>query len=284
MNKKLSLAALAMALVAVAGTLTITRPTPVRASDHDDGETDTKSRNTNLTDLYVFREGDQDGVTADNSNLIIALNLNPRSVPRQQYFFNQTANYVINVGQNVGSASFPSGAPNFQLRLTFGTPDSNGQQGITISKVPFTGAAPTASPNFNSLETASLASGSGRTQRDIPGISTDGTASSNLTDDNLASTGTSTYSLDGQTLTVFAGLREDPFFFDVTQFFRVRAGLEGLGPVPSPLFRTPATAVDFTKDYNVLSIVIRAPIAFLQQGNSSFNTFDVFATIEQPNQ
>lgn len=32
---------------------------PAMASDHDDGATHTKSRNLNLTDLYVFREDDQ---------------------------------------------------------------------------------------------------------------------------------------------------------------------------------------------------------------------------------
>ena len=43
--------------------------------------------------------------------------------------------------------------------------------------------------------------------------------------------------INGSTVGIFAGLREDPFFFDVDQFFRVRAGLAGLGP--SVGFRTP---------------------------------------------
>ena len=43
------------------------------------------------------------------------------------------------------------------------------------------------------------------------------------------------------------GLGEDPFFFDVEQFFKVRAG-----------------AVDEFAKQNVNSIVIRMPVAYLQ--------------------
>jgi hypothetical protein len=82
-------------------------------------------------------------------------------------------------------------------------------------------------------------------------------------------------------LTVFAGLREDPFFFDVTQYFRVRAGALGLGPAVG--FRSAASAIDFTKDYNVNSIVVRMPLAFLQRNAdgslASQTAFDVWQEI-----
>ena len=54
------------------------------ASDHDDGEVDTKGRNLNLTDLYVFRDGDQNP-QGSKDNLVFIMNTNPRSVARQQY-------------------------------------------------------------------------------------------------------------------------------------------------------------------------------------------------------
>ena len=85
--------------------------------------------------------------------------------------------------------------------------------------------------------------------------------------------------LDGSILSVFAGHREDPFFFDVEQFFRVRAGAAGFGPPVG--FRLPADAVDFTAGYNVNSIVVRVPIAFLQSGAGE-TTFDVWETILVP--
>ncbi len=261
MSKKLLMAASALALVALSGTLMISHPAPVVASDHDDGETDTKSRNTNLTDMYVFREGDQDGIPADNANLIIALNLNPRSLPRQQYFFNQTARYVLHIGHTSSSLNAPTGNSDVDLRFTFGAPNANGQQAISVQRVNLANNVPD--------EANAVTVSAGNTQLDKPGIrNADPTAS-----------GINNFTLDGNQFTVFAGLREDPFFFDVTQFFRVRAGLAGLGPAVG--FRNDATAVDFTKDYNVLSIVLRAPVAALQRGTTD-TTFDVFATIDQP--
>jgi len=78
----------------------------------------------------------------------------------------------------------------------------------------------------------------------------------------------------GQTFRLFAGLREDPFFFDVEAFFRVRAGALGIGPAAA--FRSPG--LDFTAGYNVNTIVLSVPLAFLQ-GKSSATVFDVWETI-----
>ncbi len=86
-------------------------------------------------------------------------------------------------------------------------------------------------------------------------------------------------SLGGENLTVFAGLREDPFFFDVEQFFRVRAGAAGIGPAAK--FRSPEKAVDFTNGYNVNTIAVRVPKKFLQ-GQSNAKVFDVWTTVSVP--
>jgi hypothetical protein len=83
--------------------------------------------------------------------------------------------------------------------------------------------------------------------------------------------------LSGGGITLYAGLREDPFFFDVEQFFRVRAGLAGLGPKVG--FRTPG--YDFTQGYNMNSIVVWVPMGWLQV-NSGATTFDVWETISIP--
>ena len=66
---------------------------------------------------------------------------------------------------------------------------------------------------------------------------------------------------------VFAGAREEPFFIDLETFFRIipdRKPVGGaMGALPNTAtagsFRSPATAVDFTKGFNVLSIVIELP-------------------------
>jgi hypothetical protein len=77
-------------------------------------------------------------------------------------------------------------------------------------------------------------------------------------------------------VSVFAGLREDPFYFDVEQFFRVRSGLLGRGPAVG--FRSAATALDFAKGYNVNTIVMRVPRKLLQ-GSTNRTIFDAWLAI-----
>jgi len=262
-------AALALALFA--------RPHAVRASDHDDGETSTKGRNVNLTDLYVFREVDQQnqidsgtrtfgGATDPNKNMVFIMNTNPRSLPRQQYFFSPSpTRYEFYVKRVAGTANDfankSDGKPDMVLRFTFGAPDSNSQQAITLTRLFATNGAVD--------ETTATSVDAGKTTAAIPGLG------------NTITPVNNSVTVGSDTLTVFAGLREDPFFFDVTQFFRVRAGALGKGPAVG--FRSAASALDFTKDYNVNAIAVRMPLAFLQrQANGQVSTdtaFDVWQTI-----
>ncbi len=76
---------------------------------------------------------------------------------------------------------------------------------------------------------------------------------------------------------VFAGPRDDPFFIDLEQFFRI---LPDRKPATGPLaalpdtatatsFRAPGSAVDFVRGYNVLSIVLELPTAELTVGGGA---------------
>ena len=73
---------------------------------------------------------------------------------------------------------------------------------------------------------------------------------------------------------VFAGPRDDPFFIDLEQFFRIlpdRKPVTGaLSALPDTAtassFRPAGSAVDFVRGYNVLSIVIELPTAELTAG------------------
>ena len=83
--------AFALALTAVGMTAAFS-PQLTKASDHDDGDVDVRSRALSLTDLYAFREIDQNP-SAKADDLILVMNTNPRSVARQQYFFSNEARY-----------------------------------------------------------------------------------------------------------------------------------------------------------------------------------------------
>jgi hypothetical protein len=247
-NAKKSLSAFAVALLAGGiGWVAI------QASDHDDGETDRKARSLNLTDLYVFRENDQDN-SAAAGNLVFVMNTNPRSVARQQYYFSTNARYEFHMTQRASKTAPVTGADDVTLRFEFGAPDGNSRQPMTI----------TAIRNGSTLSTTAKVGGGAILTTPI----------------NDAPV-TTMVELGGSTLKVFAGLREDPFFFDVEQFFLVRADRRANGAAGTVGFRTLDTAVDFAKGYNVNAIVVSVPISFLANGTGA-TTFDVWETISLP--
>lgn len=217
----------------------------IHASDHDDGEVDVKGRNLNLTDVYAFREKDQNP-NASEDDIILVMNTNPRSVARQQYYFSTNARYEFHVDSVANKDAKVEGQPDMTLRFEFGAPNSNQEQEVTIT---------------------TLRNGKAQKKEAI---------TTPLLDDSPNITNVK---LDQENLTVFAGLREDPFFFDVEQFFRVRAGAAGIGPAVG--FRDPSKAVDFTTGYNVNTIAVRVPKTLLQ-GRTHSDVFDIWTTISTP--
>ncbi|MGH2453123.1 MAG: DUF4331 domain-containing protein [bacterium] len=242
MNRRLIVTVLKLALALVAAVSLV----PLVASDHDDGETDAKGRSVNLTDLYVFREADQNAQAAAG-NLIFIMNVNPRGIARQQYYFSTNAQYEFKVTRVANRDATATGKTDVTLRFEFDAPSRGGSQRMTVTAIR-DGATST---------TEAVAGGGGIRSTPLG-----------------AAPIVNQVSLGGATLSLFAGLREDPFFFDVEQYFRVRAGAAGIGPAVG--FRSPGT--DFTAGYNVNSIVVRVPIAWLA-GRSGAATFDVWETI-----
>jgi Domain of unknown function (DUF4331) len=238
----LSLGVIGLGLIVVVAAFA---PNYVQASDHDDGEVDTKGRNVNLTDLYVFREKDQNPKASDQ-DLVFVMNTNPRSLARQQYFFSTNALYEFKVSHVANKDDTPTGKEDVTIRFQFGAPNEKGEQRFKVAIF-----------------------GDGVAQV------SDGKTTPLSPDPNAAPFINNISSNKGQ-LSVFAGLREDPFFFDVEQYFRVRAGALGIGPAVG--FRPPGKALDFAAGYNVNSIVVRIPRAILQ-GKSQATTFDVWQTI-----
>jgi hypothetical protein len=239
MKKTMFTASLIATLVLLTGQLSL-------ASDHDDGENDKKARALNLTDLYVFKESTQ--ISGGSANhLVFIMNSNPRSLPRQQYYFSTNARYDFRISRiGTNNAAAVTGANDIILRFEFGAP-SAGVQPITLT------------------------------------VYKDGIKTVKTTDDSAALIRTTTLAgaasvtnnavtVDGQVLNIFAGLREDPFFFDVTAFFKFRSTLSGY-PATTP--------TDFTANYNVNSIVVRVPIAFLQT-SAAETVFDTWTTISVP--
>ncbi len=91
-----------------------------------------------------------------------------------------------------------------------------------------------------------------------------------------AVTGRINSALDRGGIQVFAGVRDDPFFLDLEQFFRiipdrkpVSGGLSQLPETPTASsFRSAGSAVDYLKGFNCLAIVIELPAAQLTAGGN----------------
>ena len=109
----------------------------------------------------------------------------------------------------------------------------------------------------------------------------------------LVTTGTFTTGATNTTLgsatgmQVFAGIRDDPFFLDLEQFFRI---VPDRKPVSGPLsqlpeqptassFRTAGQAVDYLRGINTLAIVLEMPTAMLTDGGNK--KIGVWATISR---
>ena len=97
----------------------------------------------------------------------------------------------------------------------------------------------------------------------------------NVVDASPSLTGAVNSTLGSATgLQVFAGLRDDPFFLDLEQFFRI---VPDRKPVSGPLSQLPETpsasawrpvgqAVDYLRGINTLAIVVELPVSMLTAG------------------
>jgi hypothetical protein len=75
---------------------------------------------------------------------------------------------------------------------------------------------------------------------------------------------------------VYAGLRDDPFFLDLEQFFKIVPDRRpSTGPLSGPLtpeatsFRPAGQAVDYLRGFNTLAIVLEMPESMLTAGGNA---------------
>jgi len=265
-------------LALLAGFASFRSPAPLRASDHDDGETDTKGRNVNLTDLYVFKESshvaslndfypDLNAPAGSDEHLVLVMNYNPRSLPGQQYYSSTKAVYQFLVNRQLFTNPNAILASNVTFQIRYGAPNAQKQQPISFRAI-FGGSGILVTKNADGTEILSTPLGSAPIKN--------------------------VFSLQGvpdSEIQLFAGHREDPFFFDVEQYFKVRAGAAKfyqtvvntgmLDPSVLAAFNPPDQAEDFAEDYNVISIVLRVPIKLLK-GTPPVNSLRIWETILYP--
>ena len=212
---------------------------PLRASDHQDSPATIARPGADITDPYIFPS------PTNPNNVVLVMNVHPL-IPSGQglsTFFDPQVVYQMNFDTKSENASTPSSSVtrNEVIQFTFGTAGSN--QAVTVY-------GPAAAPTTDSTTTL------------------------------VAQTGTGTINAPftaGQ-MQVFAGAREDPFFFDLAQFLKIlpdrNGGSTAQSCLPTPLggnntcpqgWNNPGS--DTLKGYNVLSLVVELPRSVLEGGN-----------------
>jgi hypothetical protein len=261
-------AAVSLAAVAVCGTTIM-----ALASDHDDGEADLKGRALNLTDHYTFKTG---------SDLAIVTYVSPRSLPGRQYYLSTNARYEQHITKVGAKTDAPTGQDDYVLRFEAGAPDASGVQPITLTLL-----------------------------KDGAVVGTHTGSSTSFANSQANTVTTNTATIGGITIKYFVGMRADSFTFDVQRFFQVRSflasrffgGTGGNGNADASLapncrgdslfsegsagsdedgvnlWNPPSCAPDFTKNYNVISIVADVPISQLG-GGSIFDTWSTISVLQ----
>ena len=89
---------------------------------------------------------------------------------------------------------------------------------------------------------------------------------------------------DSRGVKLFAGPRDDPFFIDLEQFFRIlpdrRPSTGPLSKMPTPAssFRGKGEAVDFVRGFNDLAIVVELPTTMLSSDGKTLGKLGVWGT------
>ena len=229
----------AIAIAAIVAAAGLYAVHPAAASDHQDSPVTVSRPGADITDPYIFPS------PTNPNDVVVVMNVHPL-IPSGQglsTFFDPQVVYQMNFDTKSENAQTPSPSitRNEVIQFSFGDPGPN--QSVTVY-------GPAAAPTTDSTTTLVAASGSGKI--------------------NAA------FTAGG--MNVFAGAREDPFFFDLGQFLKIlpdrNAGSTAPSCLPQPLggngtcpqgFNNPGS--DTLKGYNVLSLVVELPRTQLEAGN-----------------
>ncbi|HKU67548.1 MAG TPA: DUF4331 family protein [Candidatus Baltobacteraceae bacterium] len=208
----------------------------VRASDHQDSPVTVGRPGADITDPYIFPAPD------NPKNVVIAMDVHPL-IPSGQgpsTFFDPGVIYQMNFDGVDENTKTPSSSitQSFIIQFVAGAPGTN--QSIAVYGP--------AKPVVTGTETQLVA------------MSGQGTIDAPFTAGHMK---------------IFAGAREEPFFFDLAQFYKILPDRDMGNPAPSCLpklgngtcpqgFNDPGS--DFFKGYNVLSLIVEMPRADLVAG------------------
>lgn len=190
------------------------------AADHRDGPffgppgTTGANGRADINDLYIFQ------APGNINNTVLVMTFSPFAGILTPSTFDQS----LIVDMKIANRDLVNVTEDITFRVTFGAPDSNGSQQVTLRGLPASAFPPT------------------------------GILARGVTNTNLQVTGGGSF---------FAGIRDDPFFFDSPA---VAAIVSGQNPPPPPGgFRNPGVNA-FGPDVNTMAFVLEIPTVRIRNG------------------
>jgi hypothetical protein len=243
-----------MVLAAVVGMIA-TRPA---RGDQKDQLISYTRPSTNISDIYMFPS------PSNSNNVVVAMNVSPGlaagTAPATAYFDSGLMYQMKFDSKIAGEAVGSTPVENIVMQFLFTIP-TNGLQQVYV----YGPSAPTTTGTNNPSIGGAIGAG-------------------NINTSFQATTAS------GDSITVFAGERADPFFFDYNQFYGIFPNRNKGSTAPSCLpgsgngscpqgFNNPGTNSQATT--NVLSIIVEMPKSLLQQ-NSTGPKVAYWATTSSP--
>lgn len=224
------------ALVAAGCVVVLGVPAVILSSDHQDAPEVELNPRCDINDVYAFPS------PADENRIVLVMTTSSPLTPSQTTTasFDPDKLYQIKIDNNIAADANGDGVENLVLQFKF---KGTGNSQTVDMRGP---VAPPQTGTLNKLSnTAVTVSGGINTQ--------------------LGST---------SGIQLYCGRRDDPFFLDLEQFFKI---LPDRRPVTGPLstpgtpatcFRDSASAVDYLSGYNTLAIVVEMPESMLVAGTN----------------
>jgi len=225
--------------------------TPVRGFDFQDSPAVIARPAADISDVYLFPS------PANGNNVVAVMDVHPGIPAGSKTFFDQGVLYTLKFDTNFqGEAVGSRPVENRVMQFSAAAPASGTQQ------IFFYGFG---APNQTGSATTLLNGGSISASGYINRIFTTGTG-----------------------ITVFAGLREDPFFFDLAQWWKIvpdrNRGSTASSCLPAPIgdgtcpHGFNASGTDYFNNTNVLSIVVEIPRSLLMSTNGINTIIAYWAT------
>ncbi len=238
----------ASAVCALSAAAVLFAHAPARGFDFQGAPALVKHPAADITDTYLFPS------PTNASNVVAVMDVYP-NIPAgagKTTFFDNTVLYTMKFDNNYGAESTTGGRPveNLVLQFSFGT-STTGSQTVTV----YGPAAPTTGAGASSKLVTSTGSG--------------------FVNSSFALVTTSP-------ITVFAGARRNPAFFNASQFFNIfpdrNQGSTSKTCLPSGTNTCPAgfasgTPTDYFANSNVLSIVVELPKSLLAGNGNGVTAF-----------